>query len=266
MNRIILSLSTLLAPFFVLGHEGMWLPTVLESIQDDMQAMGLRLSAEDIYAINNSSIKDAVVLFGGGCTAEVISDQGLILTNHHCGFGAILSHTTVENDRMKNGFWALGLEDELFSAGVSATFVVRMEDVTEAMLSVRKQLKEGEDLTFQMDLRARQLADSAVQGTHYEAVVRPFNYENSYFLIVTEKFSDVRLVGTPPSAIGKFGGDTDNWMWPRHTGDFSLFRIYAGNDNKPAEYAEGNVPFRPRHALPLALYGAEPGDFAMIFG
>ena len=248
------------------AHEGMWLPTLLKSIEGDLHTAGLKLSAEDIYSINQSSLKDAIVLFGGGCTAEVISDQGLILTNHHCGFGAITDHSTVENDRLKNGFWAMNKGEELRNPSLTATFVIRMEDVTDRIIP---QLAAG--LT---ELQRREavgklaegLTKQATEGTHYKAVVRPFNYGNSYYLIVTETFRDVRLVGAPPSAIGKFGGDTDNWMWPRHNADMSLFRIYAGPENKPADPADTNVPFTPRHVLPMSLEGPVEGEYAMIFG
>jgi hypothetical protein len=248
------------------AHEGMWLPTLLKSIEGRMQAEGLKLSAEDIYSINRSSIKDAVVLFGGGCTAEVIGSQGLLLTNHHCGFSAITDHSTVENDRLKNGFWAASLAEELRNPGLTATFIIRMEDVTDR---IAPQLAEAKDEAARRDLVAKlgkPIIDEAVAGSHYKAVVRPFNYGNSYYLIVTETFRDVRLVGAPPAAIGKFGGDTDNWMWPRHNADFSLFRIYAGPDGRPADPSDANVPFQPRHVLPISLDGVRAGDFAMIFG
>ncbi len=246
----------------------MWLPTLLKSIEGDLQAAGLKLSAEDIYSINRGSLKDAIVLFGGGCTAEVISAQGLILTNHHCGFGAITDHSTVENDRLKNGFWAANKAEELRNPGLTATFVVRMEDVTERIVPFMTSAVEGNEQA-RRDLAAqlsKAIIDEAVAGTHYKAVVRPFNYGNSYYLIVTETFRDVRLVGAPPASIGKFGGDTDNWMWPRHNADFSLFRIYAGPDGKPADPADANVPLVPRHVLPISIDGVQEGDFAMIFG
>ena len=250
------------------AHEGMWLPTLLKSIEGDLQSAGLKLSAEDIYSINRGSIKDAIVLFGGGCTAEVISGQGLILTNHHCGFGQIAAHSTVENDRLKNGFWAANRGEELRNPGLTATFIVRMEDVTDRILpQIPAEIgsNEAERRAFVSNL-AKTIADEATKGTHYKAVVRPFNYGNSYYLIVTETFMDVRLVGAPPSSIGKFGGDTDNWMWPRHNADFSMFRIYAGADNKPAEPGDANVPFTPRHVLPISMDGVQEGDYAMIFG
>ncbi|MBK6342213.1 MAG: S46 family peptidase [Flavobacteriales bacterium] len=255
-------------PFNARSHEGMWLPTLLKSIEGDLQSSGLKLSAEDIYSINRSSLKDAIVLFGGGCTAEVISGQGLILTNHHCGFSAITDHSTVENDRLKNGFWAATKADELRNPSLTATFVVRMEDVTERIVPFITSAVEGNeqarrDLVAQL---SKTIIDEAVAGTHYKAVVRPFNYGNSYYLIVTETFRDVRLVGAPPASIGKYGGDTDNWMWPRHNADFSLFRIYAGPDGKPSDPSDANVPFAPRHVLPISLEGVKEGDFAMIFG
>lgn len=251
---------------FVRAHEGMWLPTLLKSIEGDLQSAGLKLSAEDIYSINNSSLKDAIVLFGGGCTAEVIGQQGLILTNHHCGFSAIADHSTVENDRLKNGFWAADKAGELRNPGLSATFVVRMEDVSDRILpQLTADLTEAQRREAVGKI-AEALSKEAVEGTHYKAVVRPFNYGNSYYLIVTETFRDVRLVGAPPSSIGKFGGDTDNWMWPRHNADMSLFRIYADADNKPADPADTNVPFKPRHVLPISLQGPVDGEYAMIFG
>lgn len=251
---------------FVRAHEGMWLPTLLKSIEGDLHSAGLKLSAEDIYSINHSSLKDAIVLFGGGCTAEVIGQQGLILTNHHCGFSAIADHSTVENDRLKHGFWAADKAGELHNPGLSATFVVRMEDVSERILpQLAAGLSEAERREAVGKL-AEALSKEAVEGTHYKAVVRPFNYGNSYYLIVTETFRDVRLVGAPPSSIGKFGGDTDNWMWPRHNADMSLFRIYADADNKPADPADTNVPFKPRHVLPISMQGPVEGEYAMIFG
>ncbi len=251
---------------FVHAHEGMWLPTLLKSIEGDMQAAGLKLSAEDIYSINQGSSKDAIVLFGGGCTAEVISDKGLILTNHHCGFAQVQDHSTLENDYLKNGFWAGNQNEELRNPRLTATFVVRMEDVSERILAdLPKGLAEPQRREA-VDKLSAAITAEAVAGTHYRAVVRPFNYGNSYYLIVTETFRDVRLVGAPPSSIGKFGGDTDNWMWPRHNADFSLFRIYADSDNKPADPTDANVPMKPRHVLPISLEGVKEGDFAMIFG
>lgn len=266
MLKRIITLWSCVLTLLATAHEGMWLPTLLKSIEGDLQSAGLQLTAEDIYSINQGSLKDAIVLFGGGCTAEVIGQKGLILTNHHCGFGAITDHSTVENDRLKNGFWAASLSEELRNPGLTATFVVRMEDVTGRILS---QLAAGLTEAQRRDAvnkLAETLTKEAIEGTHYKAVVRPFNYGNSYYLIVTETFRDVRLVGAPPSAIGKFGGDTDNWMWPRHNADFSLFRIYSGPDGKPADPADANIPMVPRHVLPMSLEGPREGEYAMIFG
>lgn len=266
MQRSLLALAVYVMAFTVRAHEGMWLPTLLKGIEGDMQTAGLKLTAEDIYSINKGSLKDAIVLFGGGCTAEVIGSQGLILTNHHCGFGAITDHSTVENDLLRNGFWAKDLGQELRNPGLTATFVIRMEDVTDRIVP---QLEAGQTEAQRREAVTRLSAPiikEATDGTHYAAVVRPFNYGNSYYLIVTETFRDVRLVGAPPDGIGKFGGDTDNWMWPRHNADMSLFRIYTGPDGKPADPADANIPFKPRHVLPMSLEGPQEGEFAMIFG
>jgi hypothetical protein len=263
----ILSLSLLisLSSIQLQAKEGMWLPLLLKSIEGDMQSMGLKLSAEDIYSINQSSLKDAVISFGGFCTGEIISDQGLILTNHHCGYRSIQSHSSVENDYLTDGYWAKSNQDELNNPGLTATFIVRMEDVTDAILQDLAGLagKEREEI---IKKRMDSLTKLATEGTHYEAYIRPFYYGKEYYMFVTEVFKDVRLVGAPPSAIGKFGGDTDNWSWPRHTGDFSLFRIYADSNNLPAEYSENNVPYQPRHHLPISTKGIQEGDFTMVFG
>jgi hypothetical protein len=248
------------------AHEGMWLPTLLKSIEGDLHTAGLQITVEEVYSINQGSIKDAIVLFGGGCTAGVISDKGLILTNHHCGFSQIQEHSSLENDYLKDGFWASGLDRELRNPSLTATLVVRMEDVTDRILpALGKDLTEAQRRQAIEGLAASITAE-AIKGTHYRAVIRPFNHGNAYYMIVTETFRDVRLVGAPPSSIGKFGGDTDNWMWPRHNADFSLFRIYAGPDNMPADPSETNVPYTPRHVLPISLEGVHEGDFAMIFG
>ncbi len=248
------------------AHEGMWIPSTLQQlIIGDMQSAGLKLSAEDIYSINQSSLKDAIVHFGGGCTAEVISRKGLILTNHHCGYSQIQSHSSVDQDYLSDGFWAVTQNDELANAGLTATFIVKIEDVTKAMMAAGGD-KEGMEREMALRVKASELIAEATSGTHYTGEIKPFFYGNAYYMIVKETFLDVRLVGAPPSSIGKFGGDTDNWMWPRHTGDFSMFRIYAGPDNKPAPYSENNVPFEPRHSLPINMDGLQPGDFTMVFG
>lgn len=264
---LILSFSFLFLSLMQLrADEGMWLPLLLQSIEGDMQATGMKMSAEDIYSVNNSSLKDAIVLFGGGCTGEVISDQGLLLTNHHCGRGAIRARSTLENNYLRDGFWATSKQDEIPNPGLSVTFVIRIEDVTEKVMEGISEGMDEQKRNAMIGQRSEQIAKDAVAGTHYEAYVRPFYYGNEHYLIVTEKFTDIRLVGTPPDELGKFGGDTDNWVWPRHTCDFSMFRIYSSPDGKPADYAEGNVPFTPRHSFPISLKDKKEGDFTLVFG
>lgn len=268
MKRIVLALLMLLAvPVLVRADEGMWLPMLLEKLNEkDMQKSGLKLKAEDIYSVNKSSLKDAIVQFGGGCTGELISNEGLLLTNHHCGFSQIQSHSSVDKDYITNGFWAMKREDELPCPGLTVTFIIRMEDVTaKALQGVKDEMNEKErDSVIQANIK--KIEAEAIKGTHYNAKTAPFYNGNEYYMFITEVFKDVRMVGAPPSAIGNFGGDTDNWMWPRHTGDFSIFRVYAGKDNKPAEYSKDNVPFKPRHFLPISLKGVKENDFAMVFG
>ena len=262
-----LFLSLFITISILSAKEGMWLPMLLKSLNEgDMQSMGLKLSAEDIYSVNQSSLKDAIISFGGFCTGEIISDQGLILTNHHCGYGQIQSHSSVENDYLTNGYWAMNHSEELTNPGLTATFIIRMEDVTKEVLDgISAELNESERQA-EISKRIKAKVEATTKDTHYEAYIRPFFYGNEYYMFVTETFKDIRLVGAPPSAIGKFGGDTDNWMWPRHTGDFSLFRIYANKDNMPADYAEDNVPFKPRHFLPISMDGVKKGDFTMVYG
>ncbi len=249
------------------ADEGMWIPILLEKYNiEEMQQLGFKLTAEDIYSINKASMKDAVVIFGGGCTGELISDEGLLITNHHCGYRAIQSHSSVEHDYLTNGFWAMNRNEELINSDLTATFLRRMEDVTAKVLDgVSDGMVEAkrEEIIANNITKIKQ---EAIKGTHYEARVAPFFQGNQYFLFVNEVFKDVRLVGAPPSAIGKFGGDTDNWMWPRHTGDFSLFRIYANKDNAPAAYSADNVPYKPAHHFPISLKGVKEGDFTMVFG
>lgn len=246
--------------------EGMWLPLMLKALQDDMQAQGMKLTAEDIYSVNQSSLKDAIVSFGGFCTGELISPEGLILTNHHCGYGAIQEHSSVQDDLLTSGFWAKNKAEEKANPGLFVTFIVRMEDVSEQILKgMDPDMPEAEREKL-VQARMQEVKKAATQGTHYDAVIKPFFYGNEYYMFITETYDDVRLVGAPPSSIGKFGGDTDNWMWPRHTGDFSLFRVYAGPDGKPAKYSPNNVPLKPKHHLPVSLDGVQEGDFTMVFG
>ncbi|MFY7706819.1 MAG: S46 family peptidase [Flavobacteriales bacterium] len=267
MFRAAVSITALLFSIRTVAHEGMWIPSVLGSIHDEMHAMGLELSVEDLYSINEGSLKDAVVLFGGGCTAEVVSDKGLMFTNHHCGFDYIQFHSSLENDYLKNGFWAMNQNEELVCKGLTATFVVRMDDVTELM---QQGLKDGMTAKEMDAIRAankKAIEDQFKNsGSGDTGLVRAYNYGNQYFLIVMRTFRDVRLVGAPPSEIGKFGGDTDNWVWPRHTGDFSVFRIYADANNAPADYNALNQPYKPGHFFPINLQGVNEGDFSMVYG
>lgn len=251
----------------VRADEGMWIPLFLGQLNEaEMQAMGMNITAEDIYSINQSSLKDAIVIFGGGCTGELVSDKGLLLTNHHCGFRRIQQHSSVEHDYLTDGFWAMEQSEELPNPGLKVTFLVRMEEVTEAVLNgVSDKMTETERAKI-IDENIEQIEAEAIEDTHYESRIKPFYYGNRYFLFVNEVFEDVRLVGAPPSNIGKFGGDTDNWVWPRHTADFSVFRIYADKDNKPAPYAEDNVPYKPKRHMNISLGGVEKGDFTFVFG
>ena len=253
--------------FIANADEGMWIPMYLSDLNEaEMQAMGMNITAEDIYSVNQSSLKDAIVIFGGGCTAELISDEGLILTNHHCGYSRIQKHSSIENDYLTNGFWAMNRSEELSNPGLTVTFLVRMEEVTEEVLmGVTDRMTESERNNI-IGTNIDSITVRAVKGTHYKALVKPFFQGNRYFLFINEVFEDVRLVGAPPSNIGKFGGDTDNWVWPRHTGDFSLFRIYADKDNKPAPYSEENIPYKPKKHFNISLKGVEEDDFTFVFG
>ena len=262
-----LLLSFLIALTFVRADEGMWIPMLLDRFNIDiMQREGFQLTAEDIYSINKASMKDAVMIFGGGCTAELISPDGLLITNHHCGYRSIQRHSTLEHDYLTNGFWAMSRDEELPNAGLTVTFLVRMEDVSDRILSKVNDKMTEEEREKAVQEESEKIVAEAVKGTIYKAQVKPFYLGNQYFLIVQKVYRDVRLVGAPPSAIGKFGGDTDNWMWPRHTGDFSLFRIYAGTDNEPADISEKNRPYHPAYYFPISLKGVHPGDFTMVFG
>ena len=266
MKRILLFALLFSFTFCSFADEGMWIPLLLKKNEADMQKKGFKLTAEDVYSINHSSMKDAVVLFGGGCTGEIISSEGLLLTNHHCGYWAINSISTVENNYLHNGFWAKSKEEEIPLKGQKATFLIRMEDVTAAVFEgVTEKMKESE----RQELIRKNVAAiraKAVEGTHYEAVIKPFFYGNQYFMFINEVFPDIRLVGTPPESIGKFGGDTDNWMWPRHTGDFSMYRIYADKDGNPAPYSPDNVPYHPKRHFTISTKGVNENDFTMVFG
>src|SRR5258706_479852 len=267
MKKLIVFVFTfLIIQLHARADEGMWIPLLIGKNIADMQAKGCRLSAEDIYNANQSSLKDAVVEFGGGCTGEVISSQGLVLTNHHCGYGAIQRLSTLEKDYLTNGYAAMNKTEELPSPGLTVTFVVRIEDVTKRILdSLASEMTEVQRNKKIADISST-IEKEAVKETHYDAKVRSFFYGNEFYLFVTETFKDIRLVVAPPSAIGNFGGETDNWIWPRHTGDFSLFRIYAGKDNKPADYSADNVPYTPKKYFTISMTGVKEDDFAMVYG
>lgn len=265
MKKLILLIALFFSITHVKSEEGLLIPTVLGAFESDMQAMGMKLSAKDIFDVNNASIKDAIIHFGGGCTAEIVSKTGLIFTNHHCGFSQINYHSSIDNNILKNGFWAANYSEELPNKGLTAARMVRMEDVTKAVLEGTQGL-DPENAQAIIMANIAKIKAAAIKDNHYEADIKPFDFGNSYYLLVKETFEDVRLVGAPPSAVGKFGGDTDNWVWPRHTGDFSVFRIYAGTDNNPAPYSKDNKPYTPLHHLPISLKDKKDGDFTMVFG
>jgi hypothetical protein len=250
-----------------IAGEGMWLPLLLKSLNEsEMQQMGMKLTAEDIYSVNQGSLKDAIVHFGGFCTAEIISSEGLLLTNHHCGYGQIQSHSSIDNNLLKNGFWASNNSEELANPGLFATLIDEIIDVTQDVLAGVNDNMSVADRQSAVDKNIAKLRASKNLKAFQNIIIRPFFHGNQYFAFITTTYNDVRLVGTPPESIGKFGADTDNWVWPRHTGDFSLFRIYAGPNNEPAEYSENNKPYQPKHHLPISLDGVEEGDFTMVFG
>ena len=249
------------------ADEGMWLPALISQRIQDMQAKGFRLSAEDIYSVNQASLKDAVVLFGSGCTGELVSDEGLLFTNHHCGYSFIQRHSSVEHDYLKDGFWAMRRSEELANPGLTVRFLERMEDVTALVLKGYKAKMNEEQRQALIAKNSKKLLEQATkEGRGLKASVEALYYGNQYFLFVFREYRDVRLVGAPPSSIGKFGGETDNWMWPRHTGDFSIFRVYAGQDNMPADYSETNVPYRPKRSLKISRAGVKEGDFTFVYG
>jgi hypothetical protein len=268
MKKLVIALVVMTYSFgnIARADEGMWLPFLIGRNYEDMKKHGLRLTQDQIYSINKSSLKDAVISFGGFCTGEIISDQSLILTNHHCGYDAIADASTPEKNYLDNGFWAKNNNEEIAVPGLTATFMVRMEDVSATIL---KELNAGMTAE-QRAAKIKEISDilikDATNGTKYEAFVRDFYDGNEFYLFVKETYTDVRLVGTPPQSAGKFGGDTDNWVWPRHTADFSMFRIYAGKDNKPATFSTDNVPLKPRHSLPVSIKGVKEGDYAMVMG
>ena len=264
MTIIMLSL---VAALTARADEGMWLPSLIAQRIADMQEKGFRLDAEDIYSINQASLKDAVVLFGRGCTGELISPEGLLLTNHHCGYSQIQQHSSVEHDYLRDGFWAMSREEELPNKGLSVSFLERMEDVTDLILRGYEPSMSEDERVAIVKANTKALIDEVTkEGNGLRATVEALYYGNQYFLFLYRQYDDVRLVGAPPSSIGKFGGDTDNWMWPRHTGDFSMFRIYADKDNNPAPYSKDNVPYKPKKYFRISTAGVQEGDFTFIYG
>ncbi|TXK75638.1 S46 family peptidase [Mesonia sp. K4-1] len=262
--RILLFLFAL--PMFS-QQGGMWIPSLLEGMNEgEMQTLGMQMTAEDIYSVNQSSLKDAVPHFNGGCTSEVISPKGLLLTNHHCGYGQIQSHSSVENDYLADGFWAKNLSDELANPGMTVTFIVEIKDVTTQILKNTENASSEEEKQQIIAQNKQSVIASSPKEEWQTNRISTFYDGNQFMLFKVETFKDIRLVGAPPSSIGKFGSDTDNWMWPRHTGDFSLFRIYADKNNRPAEYSENNVPYTPKHYLPVSLDGVAEDDFTLVFG
>ena len=259
-------MAILLTSAMAFAGEGMWIPMLLQYNEKEMQEMGMRITADDIYSINHSSLKDAIVLFGGGCTGEIVSDYGLLLTNHHCGYDWIQKHSSVEHDYLTDGFWAMDRSQELPCPGLTVTILREIRDVTDQVLyHVTEEMTE-EKRQATIDQAIKDIIAEVEKTTNYKVSIKPFFLGNEYYLLLNEVFRDVRLVGCPPSNIGKFGGDTDNWVWPRHTGDFSVFRVYADKDGHPANYSADNVPYKPAQHLQISLKGADEGDFAFVFG
>ena len=266
MKKKVLLLLLLLAVKFAKADEGMWLPYLLgQQVYNDMVQKGLKLTKEQLYSINKASVKDAIIIFGGGCTGEIVSNQGLIFTNHHCGYDAIATASSVEHNYLKNGFYAQSKIQEIPANGLTVQFLVRVDDVTKKMEAALQGLS-GQDRMKKQQATISEIVSEAINGTGYEAKVLPLFKGNQFLLFVYERYKDIRLVGAPPESIGKFGGDTDNWEWPRHTGDFSVFRVYANKDGKPADYSADNVPLKPKHFLPVSIKGIKENDYAMIFG
>ncbi len=264
----VLAFLFLLTPSFATTppDEGMWLPMLLKDYNyEEMKRLGCKLTPEQIYSVNNSSLKDAIVQLGGFCTAEIISDEGLILTNHHCGYDAIASQSTEEHNYLKDGFWAQNKGEELNIPGLTVTFLVRMDDVSDRIFNLEKDENGQPDYLAIEEEKAKIEAEYSNEGQYTVSVKEMFD-GNAFYVFVYDIYRDIRMVGAPPSSIGKFGGDTDNWMWPRHTGDFSMFRIYAGANNEPADYSAENKPFKPVHSLPVSMQGIEEGDFTMVMG
>ena len=275
MKRITYFLAAVMifGSFSLKAHEGMWIPMLLRQNFAQMQRMGLKLSAEDIYSVNHSSLKDAVAGLSNSaepqgffCTSEIVSNQGLLFTNHHCGYESLQKHSSVQHDYLKDGFWAMSMAEELPNLGLTASVLDHMADVTDSIVPfLSDTLSEAQRSQKAGEVITRLKKENSDKGK-FNVVIKPFFNGNKYYMLVYLVYRDVRLVGAPPSSIGKFGGDTDNWMWPRQTGDFSIFRIYTAPDGSPATYSKNNVPLKPKHFLPISLNGVKPGDFAMVWG
>ena len=267
MKKIFLLLTFMLSFLQIKADEGMWLLMMIKRLNGvDIQKEGLKLTPEEIYSVNSSSLKDAIVQFGGGCTAEIVSKEGLLFTNHHCGYGQIAALSTPEKDHLTNGFWAMKKSEELPAKGLSVRFLVRMDDASQRINAKLNNNMSAEERKNIIDAEYKAIQTENSENGKYTVTVRDFFNGNEFYYFVYQDFKDVRLVGTPPNSLGKFGGDTDNWEWPRHTADFSVFRVYADANGNPAEYSPSNVPMKPKHALPISLKGYKPGDFAMIVG
>ncbi|MFH2096355.1 MAG: S46 family peptidase, partial [Bacteroidota bacterium] len=268
MKNVILTISAFLFLFSLQlkADEGMWIISLINKNYDEMKAKGLILSAEDIYDINNACIKDAVIRFGRGCTGEIISNEGLLITNHHCGYSWMQSLSSVDHDYITDGYWAMNKGEEIPTPGLSVTFLVRFEDVTEKVLAELTDEMTEDERSAAVRKISKIIEKESAGDSWYDARVSEFFEGNQYFLCIYETYNDIRFVGAPPATIGDFGGDTDNWMWPRHTGDFSMFRIYMSPDGKPADYSTDNIPFKPKHFLPVSLKGVKENDFTMIIG
>ena len=266
MKRLMIIIFSLSLCINLLADEGMWLPILLEAQYDDMVTRGLKLSPEEIYSINNSSLKDAVVLFGSGCTGAIVSEQGLVITNHHCGYGSIAKVSTVDNDYLTNGYWSQDFKEEIYISGLTISRLINMRDVTDEILSQIPANATEQQRKEIVSKISKNIAAENKTKPYINAVVREFNYGNAYYLMTYEVFSDIRFVAAPPLFIGNFGGDTDNWVWPRHTGDFSIFRIYVDHNNEPANYSENNVPYKPKYVAPVSKKGVNKDDFIFVYG
>jgi len=267
LKQLTVTISLVFITCIARADEGMWLPQLLAQLNErQMKSMGMKISARDIYDINKGSLKDAIVSFGGFCTGEIISSKGLVLTNHHCGFDAIQNHSTLERNYIRDGFWAKNHGEEIPNPGLFVTFIIRIDDVTKLALNGVSPSMDERERQSAIDKNIAELRKNVKKESYQDSYVRGFFEGNQYYLFITESYKDIRLVGAPPSAVGNFGKDTDNWMWPRHTGDFSMFRIYTGKDNKPAEYSADNIPYTPKRALSISLDGVSEGDFTMVFG